>query len=70
MRIISRGRAIGRPVALATGLDPNERIGQRVACVGGETLAEASADDIAPVAPGVLLGGLDAVAGWRRLMLA
>lgn len=62
MRIKPGCRAIRCAIALATGLNPDKRISERVARVGRKALAEAGADNVAPVAPGVLLSGLDAVA--------
>ncbi len=61
MGIISRARCIARAIALSARLDPDEGVFERVAGVGSGTHAKASADDVAPVTPGVLLGGLDAV---------
>jgi hypothetical protein len=63
MEIVPRRARITRPIALATRLGPDERVGQAVPRIGRGAGAEAGADDVAPVAPGLLLGRLDAVAG-------
>ena len=64
MGIVTGSRGVTGTVALATGLDPDEGILEGVASVGGRAHTEASADDIAPITPGLLLGGLDTVSGW------
>ena len=63
MGIVARSSGVGSSVALSAGLDPDEGVLEGVAGVGGGADAEAGADDVAPVAPGELGGGLDAVAG-------
>lgn len=63
MVVVPRRGRVGRAIALATGLDPDEGVLERIAGVGRGPDAEARADDVAPVAPLALLGGLDAIAG-------
>lgn len=60
--VVAGGGGVAGAVALAAGLDPNEGVLEGVAGVGGEGLAEAGAHEVAPVAPGLLLRGLHAVA--------
>ena len=62
MRIEAICTPIARPIALASGLDPNERIDERVARIGRGTHAETCPDHVAPVAPFLLFGRLHAVA--------
>lgn len=62
MRIIPSGARIRSPITLSTRLNPDKGILQRVASVSGRSDTEASTFHIAPVAPGVLLCWLDAVA--------
>ena len=61
MVVIPRGGRVGGAVTLPSRLHPNECVLQRVASVGGEGLTEAGANDVAPVAPLLLLGWLDSV---------
>ena len=61
--VVSRRRRVRSAITLAAGLDPDERVLERVARVGREGHAETRADQVAPVAPFVLGRGLDAVAG-------
>jgi len=70
--IVANGRGVGGAVTLSTGLDPDKRISKRIASVRRRADAEARADDVAPVAPLLLLCWLDAVAagvgdevGWE-----
>jgi hypothetical protein len=69
VRVVAGGGGVRGTVALATGLDPDPGIEERVG--GGRAWAdtETSADDIAPVSPCLLLGGLNTVAGWKRSAL-
>ena len=46
---------------LSTRLHPNESVNQSISGVSGWTSAKACPDDVAPVAPGLLLGGLDTI---------
>jgi len=62
--VVAGGRGIRGTIALAAGLDPGPGVEERVVGDGGRADAEAGADDVAPVAPGLLLGGLDAVAAY------
>lgn len=50
-RIVAGRRAVGRAVGLASGLDPDDGIDERVAGVGRRAGAEARALDVAPIAP-------------------
>lgn len=61
MVVVASRAGVGSTVTLSTGLDPDEGVSERVAGVGGGADTEPSADDVAPVAPGLLLGGLDTV---------
>jgi hypothetical protein len=61
VRVIPGGRRVGRAITLSAGLDPHERILERIASVGRGANTKAGADDVAPVTPGVLLGRLDAI---------
>lgn len=65
MSVVSRARAVRGAVALSAGLDPYEGVFERVAGAGRRADTETGAFDVAPVSPGVLGGGLDAIAGWR-----
>ena len=59
-RVEARRRAVGRAVGLASGLDPDDGVNERVAGVGRRAGTEAGALDVAPVAPlltEVLLAG-------------
>lgn len=60
--VAGRGSVRGT-VTFTTGLDPDEGILESIAGIGGRADTETSADDVAPVTPGILLGGLDTVAG-------
>jgi hypothetical protein len=62
VRIISDSSSIRSTVTLTTGLDPDVCVEEWVISHGAGTDTEAGADDVAPVAPGLLLGRLDAVA--------
>lgn len=62
VRIVSRRTGVRGTITLTTGLDPDERVDESVTGVGGRTNTEASADNIAPVTPSLLLGRLDTVA--------
>lgn len=57
------GSRVGRAITLSTGLDPHKGILERIAGVSRGANTEAGADDVAPVTPGVLLRGLDAIPG-------
>lgn len=59
MRVVTRGRAVAGTVTLATWLDPDEGIEERVVGGGGGADTEACADDVAPIALLLLLGGLN-----------
>lgn len=73
--IVARAGAVRSAIALTTGLNPDKSIEQWVAGVSTGARTKARADDIAPVAPGLLLGGLHAVAagvgdevGWVAVL--
>ena len=51
MVIVARSRRVGRAVRLASRLDPNNCIDQRVARVRRRLRAKAGALDVAPVTP-------------------
>lgn len=63
VRVIPGGSRVGRAITLSTGLDPHKGILERIAGVSRGANTEAGADDVAPVTPGVLLRGLDAIPG-------
>jgi hypothetical protein len=63
VRVIPGGSRVGRAITLSTGLDPYKGILERIAGVSRGANTEAGADDVAPVTPGVLLRGLDAIPG-------
>lgn len=50
-KIVQLGTFITRAVALATGLDPHQRISQRVARLSRRPYSKSGAFDVAPVAP-------------------
>jgi len=62
MRVVPRARRVGRTVALATRLDPDECINKRVASACRGAHAESGTLDIAPVTPSLLLRWLNAIA--------
>ena len=62
MSIVASRARIASAIALSTRLDPDKRVDQRIAGVGGRQAAEASALDVAPVAPRQLLRRLHAAA--------
>ena len=58
MGVVASSRCVAGSVTLSTRLDPDERVDQRVAGVGGRADTETSADDVAPVTPSLLASGL------------
>ena len=54
MRIVARCRRIRSPIALPSRLDPHKGVLESVSSISRGAHAEASADDIAPVASGLL----------------
>lgn len=66
MGIVARSRRIRGPITLTTRLDPDKGVFQGVTGVGSRPDAEASAFHVAPVAPSLLLGGLDAIAACKN----
>jgi len=60
--VVAGGRAVAGAVGLATGLDPDESVGELGTGVGRGADTEAGALDVAPVAP-LLTETLDAVTG-------
>ena len=67
--VVSGCRGVRSTVALSTGLDPDKSILESIASVGRGADTEASADDVAPVTPCLLLGGLDTVTACRNIKL-
>ena len=61
-RVVAHGGGVAGTVALAAGLDPDERVDLARARAGGRACAEAGTLDVAPVTP-LLAQALDAVAG-------
>jgi hypothetical protein len=61
-RVVAGSRGITRTVRLTTGLNPDERVDERRAGVGGRADTETGAVDVAPVTPLEAQTG-DAVAG-------
>jgi hypothetical protein len=49
--VVAGSRAVRRTVRLTTGLDPDERVDERGASVGGGSDTETGAVDVAPVTP-------------------
>lgn len=66
MRIIPRRTRIRSPITLATRFHPHKSIFEGIACVSGGSNTETGAFYVAPVAPGGLLGWLDAVSAWNE----
>lgn len=64
--VVARRGGVRGTVTLTTGLDPDESVLKSITSVGGEGGTEASANDVAPVTPGLLLSGLNTVTGWKR----
>lgn len=62
MGIVSRTTRITRAIALTPRLNPHESIFDGRARIRSRSNPKPGPDDIAPVSPGILLGGLDAVA--------
>ena len=62
MGIVADSARVAGTVTLSTGLDPDDGINERVTGVCGRQATETSALDVAPVAPLLLLSGLDAAA--------
>lgn len=67
MRVVAGGRAVAGTITLATWLDPDEGIEERVVSGGGWADTEACANDVAPIALLLLLGGLNTGATWTKL---
>jgi len=62
MGVVSDSGLVGGTIALTTWFNPDESIKQRVVANNGWAAAETSANDVAPISPSLLLGGLDTVA--------
>jgi hypothetical protein len=62
VRIVASSARVASTIALSTRLNPNDSINKRIASVGGRQATKPSALDVAPVAPLLLRGGLDAAA--------
>ena len=60
--VVTAGARVTGAVALSARLDPDEGVDKRVASVGGRGASETGTLDVAPVAPGLLRGRLDAAA--------
>lgn len=63
MRVISCRCAVRCTVAFSARLDPDECILKLITGISRGADTETSADDVAPVTPGILLRGLNTIAG-------
>jgi hypothetical protein len=70
MRIVSGSSGIRSSITLASRLDPNVCVQQWVICDRAGSSTEASTDNVAPIAPGNLLRGLNTVAACYIMVSA
>lgn len=66
MGIVPRASTVTRTITLTTRLDPNKSVEQWVTSVSARASTKASTDNIAPVAPSLLLRRLDTIAARVR----
>lgn len=64
--IVPRASTVTRTITLTTRLDPNKSVEQWVTSVSARASTKASTDNIAPVAPSLLLRRLDTIAARVR----
>lgn len=65
--IIALSRLVRGAIALSARLSPDEGVNKLVTSLGGGALAKAGVDDVAPVAPFNLAGGLVSIAAWKSV---
>ena len=63
MGIVAGRGSVRGTVTFTTGLNPDKGVLERVTSVGRLADTDVGSDQIAPVTPGILLRGLDAIAG-------